>query len=105
MCSGNGVCDFVTGQCQCGLEFSSADCSAVIPPTPEVTVQNNTVYVNTPGPSTGISTGLLVGTVIAAFIIGGIIFMIVGLCLAVRYLEYKRDKAMAARAAADEEMN
>jgi len=103
-CSGNGYCDASTGSCVCGLEFAQPNCNVILPPVTPPVSQNATVIVNNPSPQE-ISKGLLAGAVIAAFIIGGVIFLIVGLCLAVRYLEHKRDKAMAARAAADEEMN
>jgi len=103
VCSGNGVCDYESVSCDCFDLFSGADCSlAVTAPPP---TNNQSVIINNPPPNNQeISKGLLAGLVIAAFFIGGIICLLLGGFIAVKYLERQRDKAMAQRATNDEEM-
>jgi len=94
LCGGNGNCNFATGTCTCYLNYAPPSCSALVIP------QNSSVTVLTPAKSP-YTTGLIAGSVIAAFFVGAIISIFLGGFLAVKYLEYRRDKAAKAR---EEEM-
>lgn len=101
ICAGNGICDYDTSTCKCTGTWGGNDCASTIPPTPPPQANNQTIIVNT---KNGFSSGVLAGGIIAAFFIGAIISIFLGGYLAVRYLEYRRDKAMRERASRDEEM-
>jgi len=99
VCNGNGYCDYESASCVCGLNFAPPDCAGQLPPAAtNNTVQNITVNKH------GVSKGLLAGAVIAAFFIGAIFSIFLGGFLAVKYLEYRRDKAQKDRITKEEEM-
>lgn len=103
ICSGNGYCDYSTSTCVCGGAYSSADCSVIAPPPTVANDTATTIIFNSP--KSPYTAGLLAGTVVAAFFLGAIFSVFLGGYLAVRYLEYRRDKAMRDRSTKDEEMN
>jgi len=101
ICSGYGYCDYQTASCVCSGNHAPPDCNGVLPPatnsssTPVTVTQVNSPYTK----------GLLAGTVVAAFFVGAIISVVIGGFGAVKYLEYRRDKAAKERAMGEEEMN
>jgi len=99
-CSGNGACDFDTSTCICAAGWAAPNCAGRIP-TGNTTSSEVPPVIQT---KSGVSTGVLAGAVVAAFFIGAIISVFLGGCLAVKYLEYRRDKAQKDRATKEEEM-
>jgi len=100
-CAGNGFCDFSNSSCVCGLNFAPPACTAQYAPAST----NQTLATGyPPAPASPYTAGLLAGLVIAAFIVGSVISVFLGGYLAVRYLEYRRDKAMKEKSMREEEM-
>lgn len=100
-CSGNGVCDYATSTCVCGPQYVGTDCSTVRPSTTNDT-QSLPVQIQYISGDGKISVGMLVGIAVGAFILGTIISIVLGAFIAVKYLEYKRDRAQQDR---EEEMD
>lgn len=97
ICGGNGYCDYETSTCVCASGYASPTCvGAIVPPQESTSTESN---------KGGISSGLLAGTVVAAFIVGAICSVFLGGFLAVKYLEYRRDKIAKDREREAEEMS
>jgi len=97
ICAGNGNCNYATGTCSCNLGYAPPTCVAKA-----VTSANSTTTdVTFTAPKSPYTAGLVAGSVIAAFFVGAIISIFLGGFLAVKYLEYRRDKAAKER---EEEM-
>jgi len=92
ICGGNGVCDYASGNCTCYLGYSLPTCSGK-----NVVVNSTTVATVFTSKKSPYSAGLVAGSVIAAFFVGAIISIFLGGFLAVKYLEYRRDKAAKER--------
>jgi len=102
-CGGNGACNTETGVCTCALNYAPPDCVAVLPP-PAAT-NGTTAPITIPPNKSPYTGGLLAGLVIAAFFLGAIVSVFLGGYLAVRYLEYRREKIRKDRSTKDEEMH
>jgi len=102
-CGGNGNCNTETGVCSCNLNYASPDCVAILPPPIEV--NGTTAPIQIPPNKSPYTGGLLAGLVIAAFFLGAIVSVFLGGYLAVRYLEYRRERVRKDRTTKDEEMN
>jgi len=97
ICAGNGYCNYGTGTCSCKLGYAPPACIAKIVPVTNSTTDDVTFTA----PKSPYTAGLVAGSVIAAFFVGAIISIFLGGFLAVKYLEYRRDKAAKER---EEEM-
>jgi len=91
-CHGNGYCDFASGTCVCGNNYAPPTCAALNPPTVAPQPPPPAI-ISVAGPGTGISAGIFGGVIVAVFIVACLLAGIAGLFGAVKYLEYKRDKA------------
>jgi len=101
ICSGNGFCNFAMGTCACSGGFVGSACDQTVSVGTSTGQLTNITIVQKTG---GLSKGLLAGTVIAAFFVGAIFSIFLGGFLAVKYLEYRRDKAQRDRMTKEEEM-
>ena len=90
-CSGNGVCDGLTGKCACGQFWAGDACNVAIP---EGTAEVIVVPGNCSGDG-GVGVGVVVGIAFAVFIFGFLLGMILGAWLGIRWL-IQRKKAKVA---------
>eukprot|EP01115_Flamella_aegyptia_P004260 TRINITY_DN18613_c0_g1_i2.p1 TRINITY_DN18613_c0_g1~~TRINITY_DN18613_c0_g1_i2.p1 ORF type:complete len:446 (+),score=173.62 TRINITY_DN18613_c0_g1_i2:1225-2562(+) len=101
-CGGNGICNYETATCECGLDYDPTTACTTIKapetpqaPPPAVEVQQSQEE----------NIGLYVGVAVLGFVVGAVVFAVIGFFCAVRYLEKKRDEAAGSKGGNAQEMS